>query len=808
MLGVLPSNAQRGESGGSMAGMIQGKVIEKSTKKPLEMISVAVFKLSDSSIVTGAMSDVKGNFVLKDIKPGAYYLRAVFVGYQKAFLGPVKVFPPNNLEVNIGSIEMTSSAKTLNEVSIAGNKGYDASQVDKKVYSPNQLMSAVSGSAMDVLNNIPSVNLNSEGQMSFRGNENLTILIDGKPSSLTNASLQQIPAQSIENIEVISNPSAKFNPEGTAGIINIVMKKNMSKLNSGSIILGVGTNNKYNASASYNYQYKKVNLYLNYGYRNEERWNNGFSNRFFLSNAGRQNFYQDQGGSKFDINHFIRTNLEYEINKKLSVIVGGNFTLGYKNDYNTKTNTNRDTAAVLKDEWNRKIWENNNSMAYDINLGLKREFSSPRHYLNLDFVQNYNRNEINNPIEENTFLSNYVESYIKSPFEVYNWQVRITNNLKLDYAKPIGEKYYLELGFNGQWRDFNFLTNSKKWSGLNNELQTDSTYSNDFRFLDDIYGVYGTMAAKYGNFSAKAGLRLEQANTRSDNYNVGNYYRFNYFSAFPSLALNYDLPKNQKISASYSRRINRPGPGQLNLVQDITDPTSVRLGNPYMRPEYINSFEIGYVKSLMPKFAFNTNIYYKYSVDAMTRFVTIDSIGRSVVQVQNLGNNTNAGWEAVFNYNPTKWFSSMLSSNVSINQLTYTTATREYSNGNWVWSGRLNATFKLPKEFDFQVVGFYRSASKTPQGEFKYQSSVDLTLRKKVFKQRGLITIGVQDIFNTLRFNILVEDVNFNSELLRKSETRIGNISFKYNFGSEDKKSKIKVPESRPMQQNEGEGGF
>ncbi len=808
MVMASPSFAWQSHSFKPVSGQIKGKVSEKSTRRPLERVSVALFRLVDSTMVSGTMTDEKGIFVLKDINPGDYYIRGVLVGYQKVFFGPIKVNFVADEVVNIGNVEMVSVAKTLNEVAIAANKGYDASQVDKKVYSPNQLMSAVAGSAMDVLNNIPSVNLNSEGQMSFRGNENLTIFIDGKPSSLTNASLQQIPAQAIENIEVISNPSAKFNPEGTAGIINIVMKKNRSKLNSGSIIIGAGTNNKYNAAASYNYQYKKVNLYLNYGYRNEERWNNGFSNRFFQTNEGRQNFYQNQEGNKFDVNHFFRSNLEYEITKNMSVTIGGNLTLGYKNDYNTKTNTNRDVNGVLKEEWNRKIWENNQSLAYDVNVVLKREYSSPRHYLNIDFIQNYNRNEINNPIEENYYQTIYVETYINTPFEIYNWQGRMTNNIKVDYAKPLGEKYYVELGLNSQWRDFNFVTNSKKWNGLKNELQLDSAYSNDFRFLDDIYGVYGTLAGKYGDLSIKAGLRLEQANTRSDNYNVGNYYRFNYFVAFPSMALNYDLPKNQKVSASYSRRINRPGPGQLNAVQDITDPTSLRLGNPMMRPEFINSFELGYVKSFMPQFAFNTNVYYKHSVDAMTRFVTIDTLGRSVVQVQNLGNNTNAGWEAVFNYNPVKWFSSMLSSNVFINQLTYQSGTREYTNGNWVWNGRLNATFKLPKEIDLQLVAFYRSASKTPQGTFNYQSSVDLTVRKKVLKQRGLITIGVQDIFNTLRFNIRASDTNFEAELLRKTESRIGNISFKYNFGSEDKKPKTKLPEPKPMQQGEGEGAF
>ncbi len=794
--------------GEGMAGTISGKLIDKATNSPIEYATIAIFRAKDSSLITGQVSKADGSFKFTDIKPGMYYARLEIIGYTKKYIPRIGLFPPDKMNYEMGNIMVEPNTKLLKSIEISGDKGFSASQIDKRIYNPSQLMSAVVGTASDLLNNIPSVNLNSEGGMNFRGNDNITILVDGKPSSLTANSLQQIPAQSIESVEVITNPSAKFNPEGTEGIINIIMKKNRSKIKSGSVTLGMGNNEKYNGAIAYNFQHQKFNLYLNYGYRNDKRWSDGYTMRDFDSKMGAMSFYQDNRGEKYDISDFGRINMEYAIDDKNSISAGGNMNAGFKNEYNLKTNTNRDSNNTLKDEWNRSFHENNNSLSYDVNAAFKREFTSNKHFLIVDFTRNYNSNDINTDMAENYQTVNYSSAPNYIPFGMYNWQKRTTNLMKIDYSVPVSDNYYLEMGFNGQWRDFNFLTDYKKYANQFNELRTDSALSNDFRFLDDIYAIYGTLSAKFGKFSTKGGLRLEQANTRYDVYNHEQYTRFNYFSAFPSLSMSYELPSSQNMLLSYSRRINRPGPGQLNPLQDVQDPTSIRLGNPNIRPEYINSLEIGYSKSFKQKFTFSTNIYYKFSYDAMTRFVSVDSLGRGIVQVQNLGTNINAGWEAIFNVSPKKWLNFVFSSNLSKNELSYSTPTKEYNNGNWVWSGRLNSTFKLPKDFDMQLVGFYRSASATPQGTFQYHSSVDFTVRKKVFKQRGLITAGVSDIFDTMRFLISVQDANFNATSYRKSETRIFTVSFKYNFGADDKKVKAPKPVERRDSGGDGGGDF
>jgi outer membrane receptor protein involved in Fe transport len=792
---LLFANIVVAQEGLRPLGYIKGIVIDEKTKTPVEYASVGLLKAQDSSVVEGVITSNNGKFLLTNIRPGKYFIKINGAGFKKYNSNIIAIFPPNNLNIELNKIALTSVATDLKEVTIESDKGYKASQIDKRVYNPTQLMSAISGSASDLLGNIPSLNMNQDNQMSFRGNDNVTILVDGKPSSLTNASLAQIPALSIESIEVITNPSAKFNPEGTAGIINIIMKKNKSKINSGTITAGISSKNKYQFDLAYNYQYDKLNLYANFGYKYDERYNYGFTSRTYQSQNGTNHFYQNTDGMKYQNSYLSRLNIEYAIDSKTTIQIGGNINLSPKNEYNWKTNTDRDSSNNIRKEWNRSIGENNMGISYDVSMSLRKEYKSPKHYLILDAIRNYNQNIVNNTMVETYF----VPFKWNKPFSIYNNQERNTNNIKIDFAKPLSKDFYIELGFNSQWRDFNFLTDSKKYFPIYNELRTDSAYTNNFRYLDDIYSVYGILSKNIKKANIKAGLRLEQTNTRLDNYNHENYTKYNYFAAFPSLSMNYEIDEKQSVMISYSRRINRPGPGQLNTIQDILDPTSLRLGNPTMRPEYINSYEIGYGKAFKNKISWNNNLYYKLSYDAMTRFVTVDSNGTGIVQVQNLGNNMNAGWESILNMNSIKWLSILFSSNLSKNELSYTTPTKTYTNGNWVWSGRLNANFKLPKDFDFMVVGFYRSPSATPQGIFSYHASVDLTLRKKVLQQRGVITLSCSDIFDTMRFYIEVNDANFQAASLRKSETRVANLSFRYNFGVESKKVKVVKPvETRP----------
>jgi outer membrane receptor protein involved in Fe transport len=792
---LLLANIVVAQEGPRPLGYIKGIVMDEKTKTPIEYASVGLLKAQDSSVVEGVITSTTGEFILTNIRPGKYFVKINGAGFKKYNSNIIAIFPPNNLNIELNKITLTSVATDLKEVTIESDKGFKASQIDKRVYNPTQLMSAISGSASDLLSNIPSLNMNQDNQMSFRGNDNVTILVDGKPSSLTNASLSQIPALSIESIEVITNPSAKFNPEGTAGIINIIMKKNKSKINSGTITAGVSSKNKYQFDLAYNYQFDKINIYANYGYKYDERYNYGYTSRNYLSQNGINHFYQNTDGMKYQNSHLSRLNVEYLIDPKTTIQVGGNITYSPKNEFNWKTNTDRDSSNTLRKEWSRYIDENNVGISYDVSMSFRKEYKSPKHYLIIDAIRNYNQNIVNNTMEENYF----VPFKWNKPFSIYNNQERNTNNIKIDFAQPLKNDYYIELGFNSQWRDFNFLTDSKKYYPIYNELRTDSAYSNNFRYLDDIYSVYGILSKNIKKANIKAGLRLEQTNTRLDNYNHENYTRFNYFAAFPSLSMNYEIDDKQSVMISYSRRINRPGPGQLNTIQDILDPTSLRLGNPTMRPEYINSYELGYGKAFKNKISWNNNVYYKLSYDAMTRFVTVDSNGTGIVQVQNLGNNMNTGWESILNMNSIKWLSILFSSNLSKNELSYSTPTKTYSNGNIVWQGRLNANFKLPKDFDFMVVGFYRSPSVTPQGLFSYHASVDLTLRKKVLKQRGVITLTCSDIFDTMRFYIEVNDANFQAASLRKSETRVANLSFRYNFGVESKKVKqVKPVEIRP----------
>jgi outer membrane receptor protein involved in Fe transport len=300
------------------------------------------------------------------------------------------------------------------------------------------------------------------------------------------------------------------------------------------------------------------------------------------------------------------------------------------------------------------------------------------------------------------------------------------------------------------------------------------------------------------------GLRMEQTNTKSTNFDSVSLYNYNYFNAFPSAIFNYKLNEKSNLSASYALRINRPGPGMLNPLQDVGDPQSQRFGNPELKPELVHSFEVAMGSELNKKLSFNSSIYHKRSQNAITRFLTADSTGVTRVYIDNIGNIFYNGWEFILNYKPNKIVNFLFNSNLSYNILRYQNGNNLYENSYWNLQTRGVMNVKLPWDMDFQAIGFYKSPMNTPQGQVQFVSNVDLTLRKKVFNQKGLLTLGVTDLLDDTKFEIEVADAGFTSDFRRKRETRVITLGFRYNFGKDPsntkKNPKLEKPEPKENQ--------
>lgn len=783
---------------------ISGTVVSKNSKKSLE--NVHAFLLNEKGLlVQSVKTNEKGGFSFQNIVAGSFKVKLTYLGFQSY---ESQIFELKEESKNLGKIELEERNNSLKDVLITANKSMKASNIDKKEYTPNQLLNSQNSSAAELINSLPSVNMGNENKnVSVRGDENTTILINGKISSLTGESLSQIPASAIERIEVISNPSAKMNSEGSGGIINIVLKNANANLNSGFVAGSAGTNNKYNAQAGYTFSLNKFSFSTAYSYKYDEYENDGYSFRNYLNQGLINYFNQKTIGETYKRNHFGRLGVEYEIDKYNTINTIGSVSHTWENSFENKNNEILNNLKSATSLWDRNSLKTDLNLIYDASISFVHKSPKNANVLSIEFSNNGNNN-----IKDENFYQPYqlynsqtTDSVLKN--NIYNFQRRTTSIGQIDYSYQINSKNTLETGLRASVRDFKFTNMYSVFNTTNKVYEPYTALTNDFNFVENLYSTYGVLTSQWTDkLTTKVGMRLEQTNTSSSNFDTAKIYDNNYFNAFPSMILNYKLsPTLGNISFSFSNRINRPGPGMLNPIQDVSDPQSIRYGNPKLNPEIINSFELGYGNDIGKVLSFSTTVYHKRSVNSITRFITINDVGATQVKIDNIGSLINTGWEIIANYKMNKFINFNFNSNLAYNSLTYPSTNKEYVNQYVSWQGRLIGNVKLPANFDIQFITFYKSPMNTPQGKLDFMSNVDITIRKKIFHQRGLITAGITDIFNDQKFKISIDEIDFNSQFVRKKETRIFTIGFRYNFGGEKtKKSKIDKIELPKESQDSG----
>lgn len=764
-------------------------IVKDNKKQPVEFAAVAL-STDDNKPVKLIKTTNGGQFTFQKIEAGKYKIVVKILGYKSK---EIKTFSLKD-NLNLGEIIITQNNATLGEVLVSANKTSKASNIEKKEYSPNQLLNAQNASAAEVIGNIPSLAIGGESNsLSLRGDDNVTVLINGKISSLTGESLSQIPASAIERVEVITNPTAKTNSEGSAGVVNIVLKKAYNQLNSGFIALSAGNNHKYNGQLGYNFSVSKFAFSTAYSFRYEEFYKDGLANRTFFNNNSSTAFNQNSIGDQFNANHFFRLGAEYVINPYQSIILTGSISKKWQNDYETRNNINLGTLKDTINLWDRLFWENDENTLFDATLSYSLKNPNNSNSLSIEYSINGNNNNKFSSFENRFNIKDNLVDHSTNFNTIENLQTRITNVLQVDYKMPISKIFDLETGLRGSVRDFRF-TNLYKDKNANGELIEVATLTNNFNYEENVYSLYGVVSSEWNEkLTSKIGLRLEQTNTKSTNFDTVPIYNYNYFNAFPSAIFNYKLNPKSNLSTSYSMRINRPSPGMLNPLQDVSDPQSQRFGNPELRPELVHSFEIGYGHEVNKKLNFSSSLYHKRSNNSITRFLQLDSLGVARVVIDNIGALNMSGWEWIVSYRPNKWFNLSFNANLSYNTLSYSNNGTLYENNYLNLQTRSVVNVKLPLDMDFQGIVFYKSPFNSPQGRIDYMSNIDLTIRKKILNQKGLITFGVTDILNDRRFEINVRDDYFTSYFFRKRESRIFTLGFRYNFGSDPSKKTAKL---------------
>ena len=780
-------------------GSVKGKVLDKQTDEVMEFVNVVV-ETPAGKLVKGAITDVGGQFFISGLKDGTYQLQVSFVGYKT--LTRQFTISAKNRQQHYNALYISEDAKMLGEVQVTGQRSQMKLEVDRKVFSVDQILAAAGGSASDLLENIPSVEVTTDGEISLRGNSSVEVWINGKASGLTTDNraeiLQQIPAESIERIEVIDNPSAKYSPEGSAGIINIVLKRDRKGGYYGSLRAGANIHGGWNTSGNINYSSGVLDAFANLGYRRRRNSGGSKSEQHYKQTNEYQNYESDntnKGGGLF-----ARLGLTWHFTKNDDLSLGG-MTLQGKHDNLTTTPYHYGTIGATTDSYQmfRRNSGDGKMHMYHAEMGYEHRFSDT-HKLTAHAEYNRWMSDNDNIYQDSVW---YVDvphqhttySYQYRPMHVRNrsWEV------KLDYENQISEHFKLEAGYNGRWSHEN--TPQESWMADNWEgthLMEDELYYNRFIYSMDTHALYATVNTKIGKLGVMAGLRGEYWKVNTESYDYAQEhgtaakeapYKKDFFKLFPSLFLNYELTESAQLQLNYTYRLRRPWGGQLNSFRNTSDASMVSFGNPELTPEYTHSISLNFLKTWQ-EHTLSISTYYRPTTDVMQRIRYQNAEdGMMYMTTMNLTKRQSLGVELIGKNKLFRILDLTTTVNGYYNKLdgfSYVidgqTVTGE-SDKSFSWDARMLASLILPYDISLQLTGNYRSRGVITQGYRKPNASLDLGFRKNFFNKTIAVAINWRDVFNTRHWENYTESETFWRHQKNWRDPNV-NIQVTWNFGN------------------------
>ncbi len=778
----------QGQSGPRPAiGTLKGKVIDESTGQPIEYGTIAIMSMRDSSLAGGTITEPSGNFKIEQIQAGKYMVRIQYMGYKTLMINDVS-FKPSSPEVNLGTLKLKPSASALQGVEVTAEREMIVSNLDKKVINVDKSIASVGGTAVDVMQTIPSVAVDVDGNVSLRGSSNITILIDGKPSGLSEISsgdlLQQIPASSIESIELVTNPSVRYEAEGTAGIINIVLKKRSLQGFNGLVSVTAGTGNRYNSSINLNYRKNKFNLFAGYDNRLGKFNSTGTSERVTNRNDVKTRLLQDQGSTFEHYVQSINAGLDFLLNETNTL----SFTyqlrkMSFESDGDNQSVTYNQNDDILRD-FNRLSKSGRDVNSNNYTLSYKRSYEMKGRELTADFMV------IDNDMGGNQFIDQIENTPgfdVTKPF----MQHSKSNNTNLmyvaqaNYAQPFQNGARIETGFKSTIKSLTMRNDLSEFNYPENRWILNENAANDFDYLEQIHAVYGIYSSSIDKFKYQVGLRAEQLISESDIIKASDKFDLSYISLFPSVHTVYELTKTQQVALSYSRRIRRPGNRQLNPYVDYSDSLNISYGNPKLKPEFINSFELGW-SNYWGKNSVNASVFYRYTTGVIDRIVSLDPLlaGVTSTTYENLTSSKAYGVELIGNKEFTTWFKS--NANVSIYKSIIDAsevAGLGKSEGN-MWTAKVNLTFIPFKNASIMVAGNYNSPRIQSQQRSEEVYFADIAMRYDFWKNRATASLRVSDVFDSRRFNSETWGPDFTIRSDRKMESRILYLGLTYKINN------------------------
>ncbi len=769
ILGTCVS-AQSGNAGGKIT--FSGQVIDAGSEQPIEFATVRIAQRGDETAQAGTTTDETGRFSV-DADLSDVFAEVSFIGYETVRIDSIAV---RDGRADLGTIVLGSQSQQLEEVTVRAEKSQTEFKLDKRVFNVGKDLSSTGASALEVLNNVPSVNVTIEGQVQLRGSGGVQILINGKPSVIASEQgslLGTITADMIESIEVITNPSAKYDAEGTSGIINVVLKKEERKGLNGAISVNAGVPDNYSVGLSLNRRSEKFNLFsqLGVGYRelpnDEETINLDKTTGVTLFGDGREfrneRYYNLVLGS------------DYHIDERNVLTLSGNFTYEIEDQPSSYDYRQTDAAGSTLARWRREEATEATNPKYQFELQYKRDFKDHKdHDLIISAVGSLFSKD-----QSSEFRDISLEGLDRNGQQQTRTNFGQTDNtFKIDYTKPISDKVSIEAGAQYVTNDVNNDFSVSNFA--NGEFVEDPALTNVFNWKQQVAAAYGTWAYEPGAWGVKVGLRVENTDLKTllESTNESNDRTF--ANLFPSGHASYKISDAVSLQGGYSRRIFRPRLWDLNPFFNPRNAFSVRTGNPNLQPEFTDSYEVTSI-FILGEASVNAGVYHRYTTDVVERITTFaDNV--ALTQPVNVGTNRSTGLEVNAKVTPAKFLT-------LTGDLNYNFFTRDGELEGVVfdfsasqYSGKITGKFDLPKDIDFEVTTQYLSAFQTVQGSEADQLFVDAGLRKRLFKGRGALSFSVRDLFASRIQISELEGPTF-SQYRRSFRGRFVTMGFSYGFG-------------------------
>jgi len=739
---------------------LEGKLIEASTGEPLGYATVMVYSAQDSSMVGNALTEADGSFTV-NVDPGKHYVKIQYVGFQEKIIPNIRVKEED--KVDLGTIKIEQAAVALGEVEVAAERSQMQLKLDRRVFNVGKDLSSAGANAVDILDNLPSITVDTEGNVSLRGSNSIRILINGKPSSLAGAgdlaALRRMQGDMIERIEVITNPSARYEAEGEAGIINIILKKEEDKGLNGSFGLTAGTPENYGASYSLNFRRDKLNFFSNFGLNYRRSPGGGFTTqRFFNADeelTQRTTIDRDQDRGGYGGN--LQVGMDWFLSPGQTITGSILYRQGKDDNFSEIRYSDFDGNDNLLGTVLRDNEEDEEEYNAEVNLNYTREFERDDHKWTVDFRYN---------LDDDTEIAEYVETGYNLDEALQqrssNTEDELNYLFQTDYVQPFGENSRFEAGLRAALRTVNndFTVEEENENG---SYQILPNFNDELEYKEDVYAAYVIGATELTErIGVQVGLRAEYSDIQAALLETNTVNDQEYLNFFPSASISYKFSEEKQLQTTFSRRLSRPYFRRLLPFSSLRDRRNIRQGNPNLRPEYTNSYEVTYLQYL-EKGSLLSSVYYRRTTGVIDRITIPGEDGTSLQIPVNLSERDAYGLEFNFSYDFFNWWTVSSDVNFFRQQINGEFEGQNFDNETFAWNGRIDSKLEVGP-LEIQPAFNYRGPRNTAQGRRKSSYALNIGVATKVFGGRGNITVSGRDLFNTRQRRSLIDIAGFEEE--------------------------------------------